>query len=301
MTFATVLQNRVILRISGKDRGAFLQGLITNDVKKITSEKAIFAALLSPQGKFQYDLFIVALKESSGEEVWLMECDRDRADALLKRLSLYKLRSDVVLENMSDHFSVYAGWGDGYLNPSRAGLAKVLEGGIGFVDPRLTELGVRFIFSKDKAQDFFESHGITMASFEDYDLHRLQLGVPDGTRDVLIDRGILLECGFDELNAIDWDKGCYMGQELTARTRYRGLVRKRLIPVQIEGKEPNFQSPIYQEGVEVGEMRSCLKGWGIAMIRLQALSKSLPFRCEDATLTPHIPHWICLPSLNEED
>jgi len=226
--------------------------LVTNDVDKITLQQGLYAALLSPQGKFQYDLFIAAIKDSSGEEVWLMECDGERADALLKRLSLYKLRSDVTLENVSDRFSVYVSWGDGYLNPSRVGLTKPLEGGVGFVDPRLTELGARVILSQDKGQDFFESKRIALTSFEDYDLYRIKLGVPDGSRDVLIDRGILLECGFDELNAIDWNKGCYMGQELTARTRYRGLVRKRLIPVRIQGNVPAFQTPVLQEGVEVG-------------------------------------------------
>lgn len=91
-----------------------------------------------------------------------------------------------------------------------------------------------------------------------------------------------------------------MGQELTARTRYRGLVRKRLIPVRIQGTTPSFQSLISQDGKEVGELRTAQKDWGIAMIRLEALSKPLPFRCEDATLIPHIPDWMCLPSLNEE-
>lgn len=298
---ATLLPDRGILKITGKDRGPFLQGLITNDVHKITLEKAIYAALLSPQGKFQYDLFISSYKETNGEEVWLMECDGGRVDMLIKRLSLYKLRSDVVLENMSDHFSVYVGWEDRCLNSSHVGQTKQLEGGIGFVEPRLTELGARYIFLPGKEQDFFESNAATLTTFEDYDLHRIKLGVPDGSRDVLIDRGILLECGFDELNAIDWNKGCYMGQELTARTRYRGLVRKRLIPVHIHGETPTFQSPILQDNREIGELRSTSKDWGIAMIRLEALHKSLPFSCGNATLTPHIPPWMCLPSLTDEE
>jgi folate-binding protein YgfZ len=205
---------------------------------------------------------------------------------------------------VSDRYTVSAIWGPKALEivnlPSTSGATRSLEGGCVFVDPRLTELGARVIMNRDKIQEFFESHGITPTSFDDYDHHRLIVGVPDGSRDVLIDRGILLECGFDELNALDWNKGCYMGQELTARTRYRGLVRKRLIPVRIEGKTPLFQSPVLQGGVEVGEMRTSIQNIGIAMIRLEALSKALPFQCEDATLTPHIPHWMCLPSLDEE-
>jgi len=128
----------------------------------------------------------------------------------------------------------------------------------------------------------------------------LKLGIPDGNRDVIVDRGILLECGFEELNAIDWNKGCYVGQELTARTRYRGLVRKRLIPVCIQGQTPGFQSPVLQNGLEVGEMRTVKGEWGIAMIRLEALSKPQSFHAGSATLIPHLPEWMKLPALGDE-
>jgi folate-binding protein YgfZ len=165
----------------------------------------------------------------------------------------------------------------------------------------LADLGIRIILPQDKTQGLFESHEVKWASFEDYDLHRLKLGVPDGSRDILVDRGILLECGFDELNAIDWNKGCYMGQELTARTRYRGLVRKRLIPVRIQGAVPAFQSPVFQGSAEVGDMRTAAPGWGIARLRLEALSKPLPFQCSNATLIPHVPQWMHLPSLTNPD
>jgi folate-binding protein YgfZ len=301
MTQATILTNRGVLKISGKDRAAFLQGLITNDVNKITQEQGIYAALLSPQGKFQYDLFIVACQGMSGQDVWLMDCDRDRANMLLKRLSLYKLRSEVTIENVSDHFAVATSWESYGLSPSQVVLAKPLDEGCGFTDPRLTELGARYILPVENMNIFFESQGIILTSYENYDYHRIKLGIPDGNRDVLVDRGILLECGFDELNAIDWNKGCYMGQELTARTRYRGLVRKRLMPVHIEGDIPPYQTPIFQNGVEVGEMRSTAQDWGIAMMRLEALHKSLPFSCGSATVSPHVPQWMCLPSLDHEE
>lgn len=315
MLYRTILPNRGVLKITGKDRAAFLQGLITNDVHKITTRQAIYAALLSPQGKFQYDLFI-ATALVDGEEAWLVECDQDRIDMLMKRLSLYKLRSDVSIENVSDNFIVSVLFGSSFLKKFstwQPGEARATEGGVLFVDPRLADLGGRAIVpsgdigngeidttSWEAFWDFWEMFDRKPASFKDYDLHRLKLGVPDGSRDVLVDRGILLECGFDELNAIDWNKGCYMGQELTARTRYRGLVRKRLIPVRIQGETPAFQSPILQEGTEVGEIRTALQEWGIAMIRLEALSKPLPFHCGNATLTPHIPQWMRLPSLTDE-
>jgi folate-binding protein YgfZ len=305
MTYAAVLLNRGVLRVTGKDRAPFLQGLVSNDVGKISLEQGIYTALLSPQGKFQYDLFITACTDAEGQEAWLIDCDRDRAEALLKRLSLYRLRSDVSIENVCDQFGVLAIWGhSGVLDtlglPSSPGAARALKEGSAFVDPRLAELGARIILPQDKIQNFYESAGIAFTTFDDYDFHRLEVGVPDGSRDILIDRGVLLECGFDELNAIDWNKGCYMGQELTARTRYRGLVRKRLIPVSVQGETPAFQSLILQGGSEVGELRTVTKERGIAMLRLEALSKPLPFQCGSATLTPYIPHWMCLPSLNEE-
>jgi folate-binding protein YgfZ len=305
MTYAAVLPNRGVLRVTGKDRATFLQGLITNNVGKISLEQGIYAALLSPQGKFQYDLFITACTDAEGQEAWLIDCDRDRAECLLKRLSLYKLRSDVSIENVCGQFAVLAIWGhSGVLDTlglrGVPGAAKPLKEGSVFVDPRLVELGARIILPQDNIQNFYESVGITFTAFDNYDFHRLEAGVPDGSRDILIDRGVLLECGFDELNAIDWNKGCYMGQELTARTRYRGLVRKRLIPVRVQGETPAFQSLILQDGAEVGELRTVTKERGIAMLRLEALSKPLPFQCSSATLTPHIPHWMCLPSLNEE-
>lgn len=305
MTYAAVLPNRGVLRITGKDRAAFLQGLITNDVGQITLEQGIYATLLSPQGKFQYDLFMTACMDGDDQEAWLIDCDRDRAEALLKSLSVYKLRSEATIENICDQFAVLAIWGHpGVLDTlglcSAPGVARPLKEGSAFVDPRLLELGARIILPQDKIQSFYESAGITFTTFEDYDLHRLKLGIPDGSRDVLVDRGVPLECGFDELNAIDWHKGCYVGQELTARTRYRGLIRKRLIPVHIQGDTPIFQSPVLQGGVEVGEMRTAVKEWGIAMLRLEALSKPLPFQCGNATLKPHIPHWMCLSPLYEE-
>jgi folate-binding protein YgfZ len=300
MIYTAILPNRGILKITGKDRCAFLQGLITNDIHKLKRDQAIYAVLLSSQGKFQYDFFMVACPE---EEAWFLECDGDRAEALLKRLSLYKLRCDVAIENRGDAFDVFAVWGSEALNvlglPFQPGVAKIVEGGVLYVDPRLAELGARVIVPKGKAQDFFERFPANLLSGDAYNLHRLKLGIPDGNRDVLVDRGILLECGFDELNAIDWDKGCYMGQELTARTRYRGLVRKRLVPVYIQGDPPDFQSPIFQGGVEVGNMRTAMVECGIAMIRLEALSKPLPFSCGNATLVPHVPGWMRLPSLTD--
>jgi hypothetical protein len=132
------------------------------------------------------------------------------------------------------------------------------------------------------------------ATPEDWDRHRLAAGVPDGSKDMEADRSILLEAGFDELAGVSWSKGCYMGQELTARTKYRGLVKRRLVPVRVEGALPAPGSPVLRDGVEVGTMRSGRDGVGLASLRLDAIGATL--HCVDATLVPSVPAWMRLPA-----
>jgi folate-binding protein YgfZ len=134
--------------------------------------------------------------------------------------------------------------------------------------------------------------GLAPGNADDYDRLRLSLGVPDGSRDLPVEKAILLENGFDELHGIDWQKGCYMGQELTARTKYRGLVRKRLLPVEIEGPLPAPGTPVMAGDKEAGEMRSGADGLGLALLRLEHLEDGL--RCGESRLKPHRPAWANL-------
>ena len=152
-----------------------------------------------------------------------------------------------------------------------------------FVDPRLAALGARGYLPAEMLP-------VETGSRADYDRLRISLGVPDGSRDLPVERAILLENGFDELNAIDWDKGCYMGQELTARTRYRGLVRKRLMPVTIEGPAPEFGAPLLLGDKEAGEMRSASGDIGLALVRLEALGQGA-LTSGASRLTPAKPDW----------
>src|SRR4029077_13440752 len=128
--------------------------------------------------------------------------------------------------------------------------------------------------------------GRAEVDFAVYDRHRLALGIPDGSRDLVVEKSILLEAGFDELNGVDWQKGCYIGQELTARTKYRGLIKKRLFPVRIEGPTPAPGTMIMLDGKEAGEMRSADDGIGLALLRLEAVAAQRPFVSEGATVTP---------------
>ena len=138
-----------------------------------------------------------------------------------------------------------------------------------FVDPRLAALGVRCILPRADIRCALEGTGLAEAGFPAYDRLRLELGVPDGSRDLVPEKSILLESGFDELNGVDWQKGCYIGQELTARTKYRGLIKKRLMPVEIDGPAPAPGTIVTADGREVGEMRSSRDGLGLALLRLE--------------------------------
>jgi len=131
------------------------------------------------------------------------------------------------------------------------------------------------------------------ASAAEWDRHRIALGLPDGSRDLEADKTVLLEAGFDELHGVSWSKGCYMGQELTARTKYRGLVKRRLVRVRIEGPRPAPGTPVFRGGVEAGTMRSSADGWGLAQLRLDALGGALA--CGEAVLHPAPLPWMMLP------
>ena len=276
-----IARDRALISLTGEDRQAFLQGLVSNDVAKAAPGRALYAAFLTAQGKYLHDIFIAV----DGDRL-LIECEAARRADLLRRLSLYKLRSKVALAQ-ENTLSVGLCFGEGVLAAlhlaPKAGEARAESGGVIFVDPRLAALGARVYLPAS-------SEPAETGSREDYDRLRISLGVPDGSRDLPVEKAILLENGFDELNAIDWDKGCYMGQELTARTRYRGLVRKRLMPVAIEGPAPEFGAALLLGDKEAGEMRSASGDMGLALVRLEALGQGA-LTSGPSRLTPAKPDW----------
>jgi folate-binding protein YgfZ len=183
----------------------------------------------------------------------------------------------VALRDAAAAWHVHAAWGDA---PGAEGIV--------FADPRLAEAGWRILAPAPLPAD---------ADARDYDRHRLALGLPDGSADMEAEKSVLLEAGFDELHGVSWSKGCFMGQELTARTRYRGLVKRRLIPVEAAGGPlPPRGTPLTDAaGAEVGEMRSGRDGVGLALLRIDALDRA-PFAAGGAALTPRIPAWMRLPA-----
>ena len=268
----SLLPDRGVVEVAGEDRIAFLQGLVSNDVAAARPGEAVWAALLSPQGKWQADFLILP----DGDRL-LLDCERAQAAALAQRLSRFRLRSRIALRDASGEFHVHAAWG-GEDAPTE---------GIAARDPRLPEAGQRLLLAAPHP---------AAAPFEAWDRHRLALGLPDGGRDLDADKTVLLEAGFDELHGVSWTKGCYMGQELTARTKYRGLVKRRLMPVAVDGLLPPRGTPVQDAaGTERGEMRSGLGDQGLALLRLDALDRG-PLRCGDAVLTPRVPDWMRLPA-----
>lgn len=278
--------DRAFVRVAGNEAAEFLQGLISQDIQKITAEYSGYGALLTPQGKFLHDLFLT--KTADG---FLLECETERRDDLIMRLKRYRLRAKIDIAR-EDDLAVAVMWGEGVIaNAELAetpGATAVDGARTTYVDPRITALGVRII---DTADSLSPPPSAEMSSLDAYRAHRLALGVPEGSTDILVDRGFLLENGFDELNGVDWQKGCYVGQELTARTKYRGLVKRRLMPVRIEGASPESGAKIEADGRDAGEIRSVAGAWALALIRLDAWRSGAPMTTGDAKVTPEKPKW----------
>ncbi len=293
--YFAVLDGRGLVAVSGPDARPFLQGLISQDVDLVGAERAAYGALLTAQGRFLHDFLIVEL-----DGALVLDCEAARAQDLMRRLARYKLRSKVELALVGERHQVAAMWGEGTAAalglPSAAGAATAFAGGLAFADPRLAALGARAILPAGGAAAALTAAGFAPADFAAYDAHRLALAVPDGSRDMQPEKSLLLESNLDALNAISWDKGCYVGQELTARTRYRKLVKRRLTPVEIDGPTPAPGTPVVSGGNEIGTVHSAVDGRGLAVIRLAALeiADGAPdgFTAGQAHLRPLDPPWM---------
>ena len=277
MQFA-LLPYRGLIHLSGEDHLSFLQGLISNDVMKLAAQKIMYAALLSPQGKFLHDFFLV----DTGDAV-LIDCEKERMNDLVKRLSLYKLRSKVAIETLPDPQGVVALWdGDA--------VAHALP------DPRLPELGWRAYGDSSAIVARCREQNFSQATPEEYDHMRLKVGVPDGSRDLVIDKSTLLPFGFEPLHGVDFSKGCYIGQEVTARTKHIGQTRKYLHKVKVRsGALPQPGTAITLGELSIGNLCSHADGIGLAMLNLDAVEKSAgtnaDLRCGDAIIDAKLPVW----------
>ncbi len=267
-----ILEERGVVSVGGPEAGPFLQGLISNDIERVTAERAVYAALLTPQGKFLHDFFVLR----HGDD-YLLDCEGPRTGDLGRRLMAYRLRADVTLADATEDYRVVALFGgvDGeapFGLPPDEGGAVPCAGGILMRDPRGAALGLRAVLPRDADLAFLAQAGFAPGDAADYERHRLARGAPDGSRDMEVGRATLMECGFEALNGVDFEKGCYVGQELTARTKHRGLVRRRLAPVTLKGALPPAGTPITAGGKEVGEIRSGLDGTALAVLRLERVA-----------------------------
>lgn len=275
-----ILEDRAVLEIAGPERADFLQGLISNDTARLGTGHALYAALLTAQGRYLHD-FILA---PQGER-YLLDGEAARLPDLVRRLTMYKLRSKVTLTPIGSYIVVVAFGGDvaAALDlPAEESAVTPFADGIAFLDPRDPALGALLILSRENTTALAE-RGLTLTDAADYDRLRLARGVPDGSRDLVPEKTLLMESRFDALNGIDWNKGCYVGQEVTARMKYRALVKKQLMPVTIAGPLPAPGTAILAGDDEVGEIRSGRDGIALALLRLDALDKKL--RAGDAEVT----------------
>jgi len=293
----SILPDRGVISVHGGDARSFLQGIVSNDADKVTADRAGYGAFLTPQGKYLFDFFM-----SECDGIVIIETERDRIADFIKRLNLYKLRADVALEDASERYKVLVAFGQNALNvlslESSPGHCMSIGDGHACTDPRLPEAGARIILPNDDASAMLNDPTFEPVDASIYDAHRIMLGLPDSSRDMIIDKSVLLENGFDELNGIDWQKGCYMGQEVTARTKHRGLLKKRLMPVSFEGAAPDPGTAIMAGDREIGEMRSSCDSMGLALIKLEYLDKdakpSTPLTANGSSLTPVKPSWMTL-------
>ena len=290
-----ILAGRSILRLTGSDTRVFLQGLISNDITALTPDHALYAALLTPQGKYLFDFLLYDTPSGI-----LLDGERERLPALAQRLSMYRLRAKVAIENTDGELVVLAVFGGDALARLKlapaVGAARVENGVTIAVDPRLAALGARVVLPHAEVDAFMTAHGLAPAPPAEYDRHRLALGVPDGSRDLIVDKSLLLESGFEELNGVSFSKGCFVGQELTARTKHRALIKKRLVPVTVQGPLPAPGTPVTRGERDAGEMRSGVEGIALALLRLERLADAerAPLRAGEAVLAPVPPPWLRL-------
>ena len=282
------LAQRCLLAITGDDRRDFLQGLITADLRLLSARRALWGALLTPQGKYLFDFFL--LEPDDGR--FLLEADARRAPALVRRLSMYRLRARVDIGEPDEESRVIAIMGEEaparFGLPPEPGAARPLDGGVLFVDPRHPGMGLRLVLPGGAAlPDAIAA--LEEGGTELYEERRLSLGIPE-TADLLPEKSLPLEYNFAELGGVSFDKGCYIGQEVTARMKHRGRLRKRLLPAEVEGAAASGEPVLAPDGREAGELRSVHGCRALALLRLDHLGQDL--RAGEATIRPSWPAWL---------
>ncbi len=251
---------RGLLRVSGADARPFLQGLITNDVDRLETGGSIYAAMLSAQGKYQFDFHLFDAS-ALVQDALILDIASDRLESLAKRLNMYRLRRDVEIADASAEYGVALAWNGVFENFGMCGANTIIS-----PDSRSPELGVRIIApTPDQA---LKAMGAAPASPAEYDALRVALGVPESGAELVADASYILENRFEALNGVDFKKGCYVGQEVTARMKHKTELRKGLVRVAIEGHAPAPGTDITVDGKPAGTLFTSSGGSGLAHVRL---------------------------------
>ena len=258
---AALLTDRGVLRVAGEPARHFLNNLVTSDIETLAPNTARYTALLSPQGKILADFFVVAAPASEGG--FYIDCPAEIAAELLQKLTFYRLRAKVTIEN-SD-LAVLATWNGG--GSTALGLV--------YRDPRLPELGLRVLVAPSAAKQAAIELGAAWADASDYDAHRIALGVPRGGVDFLYSDAFPHDADLDKLHGVDFRKGCFIGQEVVSRVEHRGTARNRIVPVVFEGPAPPAQTSVLAGDKVIGSMGSSAGNLGLAMLRVDRVAEAL--------------------------
>ena len=260
MTIHSVqLEDRGVLRVAGEDAASFLQGLLTNDVESLTAGEARYAALLTPQGKILFDFLVLRIASESGA-AFLIDCPAAQAADLAKRLGFYKLRAKVAVADVSATLAVAAFWG---------GEPGAIEGGVLYPDPRDPRLAWRAILPRPITAAVGSEHA------GEYEGLRIGVVAPKGGVDFAYGDAFPHDANLDLLHGVDFDKGCYVGQEVVSRMKHRGTGRKRIVRVKLAGSPPAPGAPVMDRELAVGTLGSSSGREALALLRLD--------RVEDAT------------------
>jgi folate-binding protein YgfZ len=282
---AALLPDRSVVKVAGNDAVKFLDGLITADLDKVTAGNARYAALLTPQGKIIADFIVVKAAE---DDHYFLDCPRALAPTLVQRLNFYKLRAKVIVEDLSETLGIMAIW-DG---------AGAKGAGLCYADPRLPALGSRCMLATHIAGSAAASDiGATPVDAADYEAHRIALGVPRGGSDFIYNDAFPHEADMDQLGGVDFDKGCFVGQEVVSRMEHRGTARNRVVPVAFDGPPPEAGATVAAGETTLGMMGSGSGaiGRGLATLRLDrvadAMANGTPMVAGGIAIRPLKPAW----------
>jgi len=287
-----ILEDRAILYINGEDAKEFLQNLVSNDINKVSDVNSCFSSLLTPQGKFLYEFIIV--KHKSG---YLLDCEKPQVEELFKQLSLYKLRSKVEILNLSNEFVVAAFSHEKFLSFDEAKdqpghTIKYREDPI-FLDPRNKNLGARLIINLEKLYLSLKKLDLHDANLKEYYSLSHSLGIVPKDLNKLKDKLFGIECNFEELNGIDFKKGCYVGQENTARIKLKNKLSKRLFPINVINGKLHEGESIYNNEIEIGKVLID-SDYPFALIKYlnENFDEKANFKTKEASININKPDWI---------